>query len=261
MANQVSLMAYLQHGLRHIPAFSGGRSNRNTRNSAYGPEDVEIAGPWAAFNLASIQQQFGAILTAARIADAPMAPSPSPPVNSESSLRTRIDDDVTPRMRRALRCAFAHLESITELNGVTPLTFDNGTLARSVEKFVPDLCIVDPSLLPGTGPNRVPGDVKPSYKWSLEMSNSPDPNTVTEFYQVLSQVNFYMRQNGARYGFVLTDRELVAVRRLDSNGHLELSESIPWTASGTSDQPRLTVLLGLWYLGMLAANDQYWRLG
>lgn len=37
-------------------------------------------------------------------------------------------------------------------------------------------------------------------------------------WQVLSQVNFYMKQHHARYGFVLTDLELVAIRRLDRNG-------------------------------------------
>lgn len=81
-----------------------------------------------------------------------------------------------------------------------------------------------------------------------------------EFKQVLSQVNFYMKQHHARYSFILTDRELVAIRRLDRNGNLELSASIPCTTKGTASQPRLTVLLGLWYLGMLAANDQGWFL-
>lgn len=114
----------------------------------------------------------------------------------------------------------------------------------------------DPSLPASTRPNRLPGDAKPSYKWSMGLRNHPAASKETEFKQVLSQVNFYMKQHHARYRFVLTDLELVAVRRLDMNGNLQLSDYIPWTASGTALQPRLIVLLGLWYLGMLASRDQ-----
>ncbi|OAX83991.1 hypothetical protein ACJ72_01640, partial [Emergomyces africanus] len=72
------------------------------------------------------------------------------------------------------------------------------------------------------------------------------------FHQVLSRVNFYMKQHHARYSFILTNRELVAVRRLDRNGNSQLSDSILWIASGTVSQPRLTGLLGLWYLSKYA---------
>ena len=65
-----------------------------------------------------------------------------------------------------------------------------------------------------------------------------------------------MKQHRTRYGFILTDDELVAVKRLDNDGNLELSQSIQWDSNGTATQPQLTVLLALWYLGMLAAHDQ-----
>lgn len=78
----------------------------------------------------------------------------------------------------------------------------------------------------------------------------------TEYRQALSQVNWYMKQHHSRYGFLLTDQELVVLRRLDSHGNLELAPPIPFTAGGTVAQPRMTVLLALWYLGMLAAQDQ-----
>ena len=66
-----------------------------------------------------------------------------------------------------------------------------------------------------------------------------------KFKQALSQVNFYVKQHHSRYSFILTDRELVAVRRLDRNGNLELSQSNPLIATGTAERPSLTVLLGL----------------
>lgn len=54
-----------------------------------------------------------------------------------------------------------------------------------------------------------------------------------------------MGQNGARYGFVITDLELVAIRRRDGDGRLELSDPIGWESYGNAAQPQLTVLLGL----------------
>lgn len=133
-------------------------------------------------------------------------------------------------------------------------------MASTPENFIPDLAFFDPNLDAKTRANRAPGDIKPSYKWSLDQRNSPNPSIRMEFKQALSQVNFYMKQHHARYGFIITDRELVAIRRLDMNGNLDLSASIPWTSKGTAQNPQLTVSLGLWYLGMLAANDQEWSL-
>lgn len=68
-----------------------------------------------------------------------------------------------------------------------------------------------------------------------------------------------MGQNGARYAFVITDLELVAIRRRDGNGRLELSDPIGWEYYGNAAQPQLTVLLGLWYLGMLASDNTGWQ--
>lgn len=82
------------------------------------------------------------------------------------------------------------------------------------------------------------------------------------FKQVLSEVNWYMKQHRARYGFVLTNTELVAIRRLDDHGRLELSTPVPWEAHGQNG-PRVTIPPALWYMGMLAAQDQgpeRWRM-
>ena len=260
MANQVSLMAYLQHGFQPLPIIDQGQSPQNTRNERYGAGDINNLGHWAGFNLVSIQQQFGAELAAAQIADEPVQPSPPRPINSENAVRSRLDTYLTNRVIRALRCGFTHLSSTQQLAGLTILKYDVGSLANTPENYVPDLAFFDPNLPVRARPNRVPGDIKPSYKWSFDQRNNPNPSIRMEFKQVLSQVNFYMKQHHARYSFILTDRELVAIRRLDRNGNLELSASIPWTTQGTASQPRLTVLLGLWYLGMLAANDQGWFL-
>lgn len=133
-------------------------------------------------------------------------------------------------------------------------------MAATPENFTPDCSFADHTIPVRFRPNRVPGNIEVSYKWSLNHRNSINPRDRTEFKQVLSQVNFYMLQHHTRYSFILTDLELVAIRRLDRNGNLEVSTSIPWTATGTAANPTMTVALGLWYLGMLAADGQDWYL-
>lgn len=64
-----------------------------------------------------------------------------------------------------------------------------------------------------------------------------------------------MKQHHTQYGFILKNHEFVALRRLDQNGRLQMSNPVPWATQGSVAQPRLTVLLALWYLGMLAAED------
>jgi hypothetical protein len=147
------------------------------------------------------------------------------------------------------------------MNGLTALSFDVGEAARTINMFVPDTAYYVTNQH-GTSWNRAPGDVKPSWKWNTAQRTGTDYQR-KEYRQALSQVNYYMKQHSSRYGFVLTDHEMVAVRRLDDNGNLQLSNPIPWDIGGTAAQPQLTVLLALWYLGMLAAHDQgadQWRM-
>lgn len=73
--------------------------------------------------------------------------------------------------------------------------------------------------------------------------------TKDEFERRPAHVNFYMRQHSARYGYLLTNTELVAVKCLDGNGRLAVSTAIPWTSGGVG---QISVLLALWYLGVIS---------
>ncbi|KAB8263533.1 hypothetical protein BDV32DRAFT_118826 [Aspergillus pseudonomiae] len=260
MATQVSLMTYLQHGPPLLPIIEQGQSPQNTRDDNYGAGDIRNVGHWAGFNFTSIQQQYGTLLAAARIDDEPFQSSPPRPINSEAAVRSRINSYLTNRIIRALRCGFSYMQSTQQLGNFTVIHYDVGAMAATIDNYTPDFAFFNPNLEAKTRPNRLPSKIKPSYKWSLDLRNHQNSHSRTEFKQVLSQVNFYMKQHHARYGFIITDRELVAIRRLDRNGNLELSASIPWTTKGTTSQTRLTALLAIWYLGILAANNQDWYL-
>ena len=54
-------------------------------------------------------------------------------------------------------------------------------MASTPENFIPDLAFFDPDLPAKTRPNRAPGVIKPSYKWTLNHENSPNPGFRVEF--------------------------------------------------------------------------------
>ncbi|PYH83244.1 hypothetical protein BO82DRAFT_352968 [Aspergillus uvarum CBS 121591] len=167
-----------------------------------------------------------------------------------------------PRAARALRYGFKSLSMKNPSSAMKALIHDGGTAGSTPDHFASDLGFFDDSLPFETRSNRAPGVCQLSSRWSFALHSHPNPTKRREFKQLLSQVNWYMRQHHTRYGFILTDREFVAIRRLDGpgKGHLELSDPVSWEASGTVSDPRLTILLGLWYLGMLAADEENFRL-
>ncbi|OJD24523.1 hypothetical protein ACJ73_04119 [Blastomyces percursus] len=71
----------------------------------------------------------------------------------------------------------------------------------------PDTVYFDIHPAPATTPTRAPGDVKPSWKWRIDMGGSQIHNS--------------------RYGFLVINQELVAIRKLDGNGNLELAQPNP----------------------------------
>ncbi|KAE8150634.1 hypothetical protein BDV25DRAFT_129397 [Aspergillus avenaceus] len=255
MANRISLMSYLQNPLPAIPINPHADPGHNTRNRLYRASDIRTISRWHGFNLAAIRQAYDNVLFQANMPSDPVPSSPPRMITSENPLKAAIQEYVVPRIRRALQIAFGHLATNNQMAMLTPISFGVGESASIIDAFKPDTAYFAVDLPAGTGPNRAPGDIKPSWKWSTALATQHRPALHTEFKQALSQVNWYMKQHKARYGFLLTDRELVAIRRLDDHGNLELAEPIPFTRGGTTAQPQLTVLLALFYIGMLAAQD------
>lgn len=258
----VSLLEYLQGGPPALEVlWNESSSTDNTSNPRYNYRDIRSVDHWKTFNLATIMAKYGNVLYAAALPPDPMPASPPRAVNSEMCLRNRFTQYLDPKVRRSLRAGFQWLRDERRINGHSVLSFGEGSQAMVYEGFTPDTAYFEENRgsRPDNRPNRAPGDLEPSWKWSTQRQYRSDKDK-KEFKQVLSQVNFYMVQHHARYGFVLTDRELVAIRRLDGNGNLELSDSIRWDAQGTANHPVLTVALALWYIGMLASNNQNWFL-
>ncbi|KAF3903176.1 hypothetical protein ABW21_db0209632 [Orbilia brochopaga] len=107
------------------------------------------------------------------------------------------------------------------------------------------------------GQIRVAGFVKSCREWNTMMQAGGDEKR-REFLQVLSQLQRYMRDHGTRYGYVLTEQELVCVRlATDAEnrpifGCLDIANPIQWNQHG---QNRLSICLALWFLHFLAKRD------
>ncbi|OOF90492.1 hypothetical protein ASPCADRAFT_400776 [Aspergillus carbonarius ITEM 5010] len=214
-----NLLDYLSVGLPPIPV-GGTAPSRNTTNPRYGAEDIHEVVSWLEFNYSTIIQRYGVPLQSKQIQSEPIA-SPPASIRDEPQLRS-------------LRAAFEQLAPELAMRRLSPVTFDGGSAASIIDLFRPDTAFTAVGGSAASSPNRAPGDLK-----------------------VLAQVNFYMRQHNAQYGYILTDTELVAVKYLEGSGRLAVSTAVPWTRGGVGV---LSVLLALWYLGMLAAEDGSWIL-
>lgn len=260
MADRISLLEYLQWNPEELPLDEIAPWRGNTTSYRYGPGDISRIYPWEDFNLNTITDEFLPLLQETTIEREPM-PSPPSSVRDEDQVRRRYYQFLDDRVRRALRAAFARLHMQGQMQNRAEISTDVGTSAAIYGHLRSDISFFEPSLPMVTRPNRAPGEIKPSWKWAFAMQDlNYTPGERKEFKKVLSQVNYYMSDQGARYGFVITDRELVAIRRLNNVTDLQLSNPVPWSPQENTEQPQLTILLALWYIGMLASDDTNWRL-
>ncbi|KAI9835988.1 MAG: hypothetical protein M1837_003555 [Sclerophora amabilis] len=107
----------------------------------------------------------------------------------------------------------------------------------------------------GEGRGRVVGLVKSFDRWNTGM-RAEAPHKKVEYLLGLSHLHRHMREHGCRYGFIITEIELVCVRAgvedIPHFGFLELSPTIQLKTSGPY---ALTAGLALWYLHMLAKEQ------
>lgn len=122
-------------------------------------------------------------------------------------------------------------------------------------------------VLQGCHQNILPGDSKPGKNWSsskLVMGKVDRTDYRQSWMWPLRQVSAYCNHFGSRYGYILTEREVVALRlsRIPQDGQepgvklckIEI-KSIPWEIEIQEADNFLTVNLALWWLHMLAIGD------
>lgn len=125
---------------------------------------------------------------------------------------------------------------------------------------------------------RVVGIVKCYDQWNTGMRGESAPRQVL-YLQGLAHLHRVMREHGCRYGFIMTEIELLCVRcggpssasTFDPTtvnakagtpifGYLEVSAPITLSTSGTHSETgeiKMTAGLALWYLHMLAKENPF----
>jgi hypothetical protein len=135
-------------------------------------------------------------------------------------------------------------------------------------------------LIYGRGLGRVVGLVKSFDRWNTGMRVEGNHRKV-EYLRGLAHLHRHMREHGCRYGFILTEIELVVVRngaeKVPHFGYLEvqtiqLASHDPHSSTFeevegsfgeegeehvVTRQPKLTACVALWYLHMLARDDPF----
>jgi len=107
--------------------------------------------------------------------------------------------------------------------------------------------------LSGNGRSRVVGLVKPYEVWNSAFRHDK-PRKQVLYLAGLAHLQRLMRDHGCRYGFIMSEIELVCVRmgteeRVPYFGLLELAKPVRM-----EDQEGLTACLALWYLHMLTSD-------
>ncbi|KAL9041948.1 MAG: hypothetical protein Q9180_000941 [Flavoplaca navasiana] len=128
--------------------------------------------------------------------------------------------------------------------------------------------------LAGNGRGRVVGIVKTFDRWNTSMRHEMGQKRV-EYLNGLSHIHRYMREHSCRYGFIITEIELVCVRlgsakpstspnpdHSHNHGDEDGDDNIPYfgflelaPTIALKNQEGLTACLALWYLHMLAKDE------
>lgn len=157
------------------------------------------------------------------------------PFRTEAALVSRLAATFYNSLDRSLRFLAAYEEVFGQDEDWLPrnhhiLYTEHGSSAQIIPNFEPDRAGVrrDADIEKDMQPNRCPGEIKPSYKFRAawieqtiddEIRRMRDGIT-TECQKVCAQLRFYMKncgcpeiQLGAKYGYILTDEEVVLARR------------------------------------------------
>ncbi|KAL8770399.1 MAG: hypothetical protein Q9209_003825 [Squamulea sp. 1 TL-2023] len=119
----------------------------------------------------------------------------------------------------------------------------------------------------------LPGETKPSIKWSSTWIPTDGRNRdwKKDVANPIGQIYQYCIRANARYGYLITDQELVAVRidlesvddfhkRIGGQRKRRLVtlryKSIPWDTTTSTNHESMTINLALWMLHLVAARDK-----
>ncbi|KAK6582906.1 hypothetical protein PZA11_005314 [Diplocarpon coronariae] len=240
--------------------------------------DIRQIRPWTAFNPATIARIPG--LQGLLSIPLPASTFPTPPRTSlqpetEAELLSICDAFYTTKLNAALSLSLGPRHLAMRAASAPSRRPRPGAAGDAVPSFTSHYTDDASPLFSGRGLGRVVGLVKSFDRWNSGMRVEGNHRKV-EYLRGLAHLHRCMRDHGCRYGFLLTEIELVVVRNgsdaVPHFGYLEIqavqlaaaadpfaqaehSFALAGEVDGEPAAPRMTALLALWYLHMLARDD------
>jgi len=256
----------------------------NKRNKDWWWWDVRTLRSWSDFNINTImcspgfQQTLHVPIYSAGLPH-PQRACAAP--ETEHNLRTVYRDFFATKINAALKITPG--ESQLFMQAVNSASNNMWPKPDFISNYQSDYMVTQH----GDQRGRLVGLVMPYQHWNTAMRSVPEKQVL--YLHGLSRLHRVMRDHGCRYGFIVTEIELLCVRagandddyKPSSNPNVPDEGPIPWfgfleTAPPISlstngfdpdtNAPRLTASLALWYLHMLAKEDPLpgqpsWKMG
>ena len=209
--------------------------------------DIRNLDTWDDFNLEGIM----AVPDVGRLLDMPVKDSAFPtPDISGSRLYPESEAALTDIIKDFYMTKINAIMKVTQYSRYILMRVNKG---RDGPAFLSNYQDDYEKTIMGNGRGRIVGIVRPYERWNSGMRHEQGWNKIL-YLEGLAALHHHMRQHQCRYGFIMTETELVCVRAGTDDtpyfGHLELAPVIE-----TRSQEGLTVCLGLWFLHMLAKEE------
>ncbi|KAF6836553.1 sialidase-like protein [Colletotrichum plurivorum] len=223
--------------------------------------DVRQVRPWSSFNISAVLSLPGAEALLNCPVPAPLLPSlaqtPRHP-ETETALHAIYASHYLPKLNAALAVSSSR---------PMQLSVPSSSSSRQSAATDPLLFTASPAGEPasaaaifgGKPTARVVGLVRSFDRFNTGMRVEGNIKRV-EYLRGLAALHHAMREHGCRYGFILTEIELVVVRNgteaVPDFGFLEVSSvQLAAVATEESEEIPLTACLALWGLCMMAGDD------
>ncbi|EME88760.1 uncharacterized protein MYCFIDRAFT_35594 [Pseudocercospora fijiensis CIRAD86] len=250
--------------------------------------DIRNIRPWSDFNIDTITSIPG-LLDLLKI-DVPVTSLPTPPqVNLSPEHPSHLVDLCAQHHAIKVNAALKVAQGEKHM-AMRTLTPGPKKPRHQQPEFLANYQSDSEKPLYGDGRGRVIGVVKSYHQWNSGYRNG-SPIEKIYYLEHLAHLHKHMREHGTRYGFIITEIELVCVRyggggpsssnheennnnnnnnnnNIPYFGSLELAPPIQISTSGRKDEdgtPNLTVDLALFFLHMLAKEQsfpgqEHWKL-
>ncbi|CAH0023059.1 unnamed protein product [Clonostachys rhizophaga] len=219
--------------------------------------DIRNIRTWSSFNLASVLTLPGASLLNTPI-PAPVLPQPtmsSRHPETEAALHSIYASYYLPKLNSALAlCSERPLQLSVPAATKGPSAVNDLLFTANVSGEAAAAA----AMFGGKPSARVVGLVRTFDRFNTGMRAEGNIKRV-EYLRGLAAIHHAMREHGCRYGFILTEIELVLVRNGTEStpffGELEVtSVQLAATGSGEDQQSQLTACLALWGLCQMAGD-------